>query len=566
MEPDEKIIKLLVDDKKVEKEALIGVFKIHQANKTPLEKLVIDLKVVKREDVLDAKAKVFNSEPYLINIPKINMEIAKNIPQAMAKRYNLICPDVTPDGKMIIAMHDPADTFALEYVQMRTGKEVKPYVALIDDLEEAWQVIYAATEQKKHPFFTRAGHPQTEMKAKIIPSKLSLPGLSKKAEVILEDAEKAHQIIKDATDTLMEKAKDDEQVCHMMDSINKELDVLSILSKSGSLLNSTLDEAQIITQILETGLKICKAQGASILILESDKVFLYFKQALGPKSSELLTVKIPLNDKSIAGWVALNRTPVAVNNVKEDPRHYREVDKMIDFETRNLICVPLLWGEELLGVMEVVNKREGSFNEKDLEYLSILSSQASVALHNAMIVEQFQNFYMEVVEILIDFLESLDPVNKDHALQVARLTSSIAKGADISEDEFENLCYAAFLHDIGKIKVTEENMKEHPVLGAQMLSHIKFFQSVVPLILHHHERYDGTGFPGELSGEDIPLGARILAISEGYLEGRHEKSEISESEYFDSFLGEFGSAYDPQIKEAFISAIEQRNNNSEAES
>jgi putative nucleotidyltransferase with HDIG domain len=312
----------------------------------------------------------------------------------------------------------------------------------------------------------------------------------------------------------------------------------------------------VVRKILETGLQICDGEGASILMLEEDKFHLYFREALGAKSSEIKSIRIPLNDQSIAGWVVINRAPVAVNDASQDPRHYKEVDKAIDFETHNLACVPIMWGEEAIGVLEVVNKRKGQFNEKDLEYLGILANQAAVALHNSMLIEQFQNFYMEVVEILIDCLESLDPVNKYHAIEVARLTSALAKEVRLTGDDYENLCYAGFLHDLGMIKVSQENWKDHPVLGAMMLSHIKFFQQIAPLVRHHHERFDGTGFPDGLSGESIPVGARILAVAEGYIEGRSRKGELTDEEFTREFLGRFGTAYDPGLKLAFIAVIE----------
>jgi len=549
MTSDEKIIKLLVDTGKVEKKALVGVFKIHNANHAPLEKLVVDLKVVSRQDVLEAKARIFGAEPYLIDVNKINMDIAKNIPQAMAKRYMLICPGLDENGRMIIAMHDPSDTFALEYVQVRTGKEVRPYVALLADLENAWDRIYMSELMAKKMMAKKIEEPKSLRR--VIPEKLIIPGLSSKSTVIVENPEKAQSEIRHATEMMREKARDDSSLNTVVDSIQNELNVLSILSHAVGILNSVTDENEVVKRILETGLKVCNAEAGSILMLEEGKQFLYFKESVGPKSNELLKVKVPLNEESIAGWVALNRMPLAVNSPKEDPRHYKAIDNLVRFETKNLAAVPLTWGGELIGVMEIINTADGDFSEKDIEHLNILAFQASVALHNSLMIEQLKNFYLEVVEILIDCLEIIDPMTRDHSVNTARIAAAIAKEINLSGKEYENIMYGAFLHDIGKIKVSSEKMENHPMEGAQMLSHVTFFRDIIPIVRHHHEKYDGSGYPDGLAGENIPLGARIIAIAEGYLEMKRDNPDMPDDELLKEFLTRFGSVYDPNFRQAF---------------
>jgi putative nucleotidyltransferase with HDIG domain len=228
----------------------------------------------------------------------------------------------------------------------------------------------------------------------------------------------------------------------------------------------------------------------------------------------------------------------------------------LDFETLTVACAPLMWGEEVLGVMEAVNKRDGEFTTKDLEYLATLAAQASVAIHNSVMMEQFQNFYLEVVEILIDCVESLDQVSKEHCMLVARITAAMAKQLDISEDEYEILCYAAFLHDIGKIKCEDDkDYSCHAIKGAQMLSNIKVFNSIVPFVKYHHEKFDGSGTPDGLKGEDIPLGARVLGIAEDFVENRTDYPNLNNEQYLELFVKRFGTHYDPDLKDLFLSAL-----------
>ena len=555
MDKDDQIVKILVDENKVDKKKLVPLYKIHNTNKEPMEKLIVSFKIADKQEVLKAKARVYGGEPIILDPENIDKETAKTIPQAMAKKYNLICPRKTDDGRMVIAMHEPDDTFALEYVQMRTGIDVQPYLALLVDIENAWSEVYTVDKKKRHPFFK--DRPKSIRAIKKIPKILKLPGLDKK---VLEEETRGQKdtrkVLKEATQIIKEQAGDTEKWKVMVNSIEKEMKIYSMLSRSGTILNSALNEEDVIHRILETVAQITDAVAASILI--TDEQTLYFKEAVGPKSQDLKMVRIPLNEESIAGWVALNKKPITVNNVEEDPRHYKGIDEMLKMATSSVACVPLMWGDEVLGVMEAVNKKEGVFNYKDLDYMKILASQASVALHNAVLMDQFQNFYMEVVEILIECLETMDPVGRDHALQVARLTASMAREMKVDEDEFESLCYAAFLHDIGKIKCPEDDDKRcHAVKGAQMLAHIDFFRSIVPYVKYHHEKFDGTGVPDGLAGEEIPMGARILAVADGYSMGRMKRKDIPAEKFNEMFLQFFGTAYDPQLKDIFINAVKQ---------
>lgn len=554
MENDEKIVRHLVDEGTIDKKKLIPIFKIHKTNQEPMEKLVVQFKLADREKVLEAKSKVIGGDPLLIDQDGIDLDLAKTIPQAMAKRYKLICFGKAADGKMIIAMHDPNDSFALEYVQMRTGvKDLEIHLALLYDLEEAWNTIYAEKKKFRHPFFKEP--PKNLRKVKVIPTKLTIPGFAHREGPEISNEVKPLDKIQEAAEVLREHTED-EKCTLVIDSIQKELDALKILGRSATSLNSIMNETVVITKILETASKICSAECASISILDNET--LYFKEAVGPKSDELKKLRVPLDAKSVVGWVAINKKPLFLNNTTEDERHYKGVDIKLNFETNALAAVPLMWGEEILGVMEAVNKTEGVFSEKDIEYLEILASQASVALHNAMLMEQFHNFYLEMVEILIDSLDSMETVSKEHSLKVARLTSTMAKQLNLSEDDYELLCYAAFLHDIGKIKCSDKkDIRCHAEMGAQMLSGIKFFSPMAPFIRHHHEKFDGSGVPDGLSDKDIPLGARILAIAEGYVEERSERWDLTDEEFLEKFMERFGGDYDPGLKEIFINAISE---------
>jgi hypothetical protein len=555
MDNDEKIIKKLYNDGKISKEELQNVLKIHQANKAPLEKLVIKLKLVSREDAVAAKASVLNAQPYLLDLHKINTEIAKVLPEEIAKKYNMVCPGETKDGKIIVAMNDPGDGFAYGYVQMKTGREIQPFVSLLADLEEALDALYGGKSEKENKLFFSKNAVQERKPQKVIPQKFSIPGLSRTSTVVTAETPLSSSDIGKSFVALKEASSEGKKIESIADPIFYEMKNLEQLTILATELNSPMDEREMLTKILETGIRLCSAEDGSILMLDKEKQSLFFKEVLGKEREKLLGTEVSLSAMSIAGWVAINKTPLAVNNAKEDSRHYKEIDKKVGFETRNLACVPIKWGNTVLGVLELVNKHKGDFVEKDLQHLKVLAAQAAVVLHNNIIFDQLDRFYTEVLDLLIDSLNTFDPEGKKRRYQVAQLASAIAGQLNLPDIQYINISYAASLMDIGRMRTTEKNLIEYPVIGAEMLSMVDLLKPIAVIIKYQNEKNDGSGYPESLSGESIPLGARILAIAKGYVQTRIDNPGIKEDELLAKFMGEFESLYDPGLKLVFLSVV-----------
>jgi putative nucleotidyltransferase with HDIG domain len=135
-----------------------------------------------------------------------------------------------------------------------------------------------------------------------------------------------------------------------------------------------------------------------------------------------------------------------------------------------------------------------------------------------------------IIFALAIVIDAKDPRTQGHSVRVARYAAAMAEELGLKPQEIENILYAGLLHDIGKIGVSEqilhkpavlnveewEVIKAHPVIGAKILEPIPFLQALIPLVRHHHERYDGTGYPERLTEEGIPFGARILAVADGF--------------------------------------------------
>jgi signal transduction histidine kinase len=163
-------------------------------------------------------------------------------------------------------------------------------------------------------------------------------------------------------------------------------------------LNSTLEQDRILPSILETASEVLDCEAVSIMLYDEKTGELRFVASTNADPEELAKIPVPL-DNSIAGTIFLHNTPQLINNVKRDERHFEEVGKQIDFESRSLIGVPMRIRDRVIGVIEGINKNDGTFQMEDLDILSVIASQAAVAINNARLMEDLQEAYDELTQI-----------------------------------------------------------------------------------------------------------------------------------------------------------------------
>jgi putative nucleotidyltransferase with HDIG domain len=349
---------------------------------------------------------------------------------------------------------------------------------------------------------------------------------------------------------------------------------LNALNKISSELTRTTDLDVLLNKIIKYAAMIVKAEAASILLLDKEKNELYFKASLGKKSNEIKKYKVKVGE-GIAGWVAKKGKSLIVNDVAKDTRWAKKIDTSTKFKTKSLICVPLILEKEIMGVMEVINKKDKEcFDKKDEDILNSFANQVVIALRNANIIEDLNNYFIHATEILIQAMENESLAPKGHFMRLARLSTQIGNKLGITGKDYNNLYYASLLHDIGKIKVSRKidiSFKEkdnyhlvqneislHPIVGANMLKQINLFKDIIPIVKHHHENYDGTGYPDGLSGEKIPLASRIIAVVEDYtkiLYNEYIENSYEKNKALDKLFSLTGTKYDPKVLNALKEII-----------
>jgi putative two-component system response regulator len=186
--------------------------------------------------------------------------------------------------------------------------------------------------------------------------------------------------------------------------------------------------------------------------------------------------------------------------------------------------------------------------------------------------KELQRMFLSGIKALAHAVEAKDPYTQGHSARVAEQAARTARYLSLDEREVQNIWLAGFLHDIGKIGIREtvlnkpgkldegewECVREHPVLAAKILGPIDELSNVIEIVLHHHERFDGTGYPSGLAGGEIPLGARILAVADTYdalTSKRPYRDALMEQEALAVLEKEAGEQFDPAIARAFLSAV-----------
>ncbi|HLB05378.1 MAG TPA: HD-GYP domain-containing protein, partial [Thermodesulfobacteriota bacterium] len=347
--------------------------------------------------------------------------------------------------------------------------------------------------------------------------------------------------------------KEIEDLRSQISSMHKEPsreEELKTLARLSAILNSTLDPREVQKRAMESATELMKAEVGSLLLVDEKSNDLYFEVALGEKGAKVKEIRLKMGE-GIAGWVAQNGEPLVIDDVTKDPRFSGKADEKSKFATKNMICVPVMIKEKIIGVLQAINKLEGMFSSKDLELFQMLANQVAIAIENARLMEDLRQTFYETAEALAEAIEKRDPYTGGHTKRVLTYSMASAEYMGMGPQEMDWLKLSAILHDIGKIGVEDRVlrkqgslndeefalMKAHPRMGAEIMEYVEKLKNIIPGMKHHHERFDGKGYPDGLKDGEIPLIARIISVSDTfdamtsdrpYRKGLSEETAINE--------------------------------------
>ncbi len=248
--------------------------------------------------------------------------------------------------------------------------------------------------------------------------------------------------------------------------------------------------------------------------------------------------------------------------------------KLLQFG-RQLLCdvilIPIRSEKQLLGIL-VLTKDDGEFSHDDYEAASISGLLFSLMFRSIVLHERLTNLFIETVAALAEAVDAKDPYTRHHSKWVTQWSVMFGKWLNLQPSQIDTLHVGGLMHDLGKIAVPDEVlrkprlltpeeyelMKMHPSKGAEILSHVSLPWDVIPIVLHHHERWDGKGYPNGLQGEGIPLLARVVAIVDSFhamVSNRPYRPALPIDEALRRVSLEAGKQFDPTLATSFVQLV-----------
>lgn len=305
---------------------------------------------------------------------------------------------------------------------------------------------------------------------------------------------------------------------------------LDLMYKIWTKVNPEDKEDEIIERLMRLAHNTTGALACSLLLYDERKQELYFKYAEGRISSRIKRLHVAIQS-GISGWILKNGKPMMVNNAEKNANYHKRIDNATGFKTKAIVGVPIIIDNKVIGVIEVLNKEDGTnFSQKDMDMLVDLSASTAMTIQSTRMNAELIHSYKGTVKALVSLADAKETIGGGHSRRVEEYVHMAASELELPKEAKQSIEYAAILHDIGKLSISDEILnktgdlsdkeweiiRKHPVVGYNMLRDIPFLKEAARLILYHHERYDGGGYPRGLHGKEIPLGSRLIAVADAF--------------------------------------------------
>ena len=243
-----------------------------------------------------------------------------------------------------------------------------------------------------------------------------------------------------------------------------------------------------------------------------------------------------------------------------------------DISKQTFIGIPVKTDKDFLGLIFLFGTKKIEYSVETVDFISNISNIISVAAYNAQTLNYIEEEHFETISSISEAIEARDTYTRTHGDRLIDYGVSVAKELGLSANEIKNIRYAAAMHDVGKIGIKDsilnkegkltkeeyEEIKKHPEIGYNMLKKIKFLSHIANDVLHHQERYDGKGYPAGLSGEDIPIASRIIAVVDtldAMTTDRPYRKALPVDAALEEIKKNSGTQFDPKVVEAFLKAV-----------
>ena len=353
-----------------------------------------------------------------------------------------------------------------------------------------------------------------------------------------------------------------------------QTDHLSLLFNLSQAFNSSLNLDEVLSRLMDEVIAVIRAERGFVMLYDPDG-HLSFKVARGMDKE---TIEDPLFQvsRSVVEKVEREGNPILTFNAQDDKR-FSAQQSIITLGVRALMCVPLTNKGRKLGIIYVDNRiRSGTFAKADLELLATIASTAAIAVDNASLFADLQQSkhaleaaYATTLEGWAHAIELRDLETEGHTRRVTDVTVRFAESLGIREPDLGHIYRGALLHDIGKMGVSDLilrkpnsltdaerlEMQKHPQFAFEMLTPISFLKLAIDIPYCHHEKWDGTGYPRSMKGDQIPLSASIFSIVDVWdalSHDRYYRKALPRDQVAAYLLDQRDKSFNPRLVQAFV--------------
>ena len=373
---------------------------------------------------------------------------------------------------------------------------------------------------------------------------------------------------------ITERKKAEKQIQHQIERI-------TALRNIDMAITSSLDVRVTLQVFLDQLTNVLRVDAASVLLLNPNTLNLEYVTSRGFRTSALQHTKLRLGEGH-AGRAALEHSVVSIPNLAEEINSFSRSKLLASEEFVSYYAMPLITKGNIKGILEVFHRAPLDPNQEWLDFLEALTAQAAIAIDNASL---FDNLQRSNIDLILSYdatiegwsraLDYRDKETEGHSQRVTEITVKMASAMGMSDKELVHMRRGALLHDIGKLGVPDailfksgklddeewEIMHKHPVLSYELLSPIAFLRPALDIPYCHHEKWDGTGYPRGLKGEQIPLAARIFAVVDVWdalSSDRPYRPAWSEERIMEYLREQAGKYFDPKVVEVFLKFLSEQ--------
>ncbi len=298
---------------------------------------------------------------------------------------------------------------------------------------------------------------------------------------------------------------------------------------------------------------------------------LTIKGAYGLDEEIVRRTRLKIGDQ-ISGWVAFEKKPLLVEDIEKDPRIGKA--NSLRYSTKSLLCIPLIVRDNVIGVLNLNNKEGGvPFDTKDLYLATAITSRISYILEKLYELDLKEKDF-KIINKGMDALLTAEEKYRKQNGKLIDLVFHVTKHLGCNDDEIRLALYTAVLYDIGLTQIDDSILKKsqgltaieqrmikmHPISGVGLIEHMEFSDTIKKIILYHHEKYDGSGYPEGLKGNDIPFTSRVLAVIDSYLAMTTDqpyRNALTKEAAINEIKAGAGTQFDPKIVDAFVDVVKK---------